>query len=84
MDATHPGECGRDLTYISATDKTNRERRRDVGTSGGNVSSKDLCAAQVGGAGVSAAKPHCEERTFLCRDRAYDGDEREYVFLVWE
>ena len=64
VEATHLIERGSDPTYASATDKTKCQRGCDGGTPGGNAGSKDLCAAEVGGAGGSVTQPDCEETTF--------------------
>ena len=84
MKATHTSERGSDPTNSSATDKTERRQIHNGGTSGGNVGSEDLYAAEMGGAGGSVTQPGCEESTFCCRHRDNDGDEREYVLLVRE
>ena len=46
--------------------------------------SKDLCAAEMGGAGGSVTQPGCEESTFWSFRGGDGGDEGEYMFLVWE
>ena len=75
VEATPPSEHGSDPSYTSAIDETQRRRSRNGGTFGGNVGSKDLCAADMGGAGGSVAQPTCKERTICCCRRADNGDE---------
>ena len=82
MEATYASEHGSDPTYASATDETKCRRGRDGETPGGNARSKDLRAAEMGGAGGLVTELDCEESTFCRHRRADDADEREHVFLV--